>query len=148
MKEELIAPCGVDCSVCSGYLAFRHDVRAKGMRMAYCKGCRPRDKKCAFLKKICELLLNNKIEFCYECEDFPCEQLKHIDERYKTLYRMSLVDNLNFIKEHGLQKFLENQKKKWECPDCGDVICCHNGICFNCGLEKLRNKKKLYRWED
>jgi hypothetical protein len=148
MKEELIAPCGVDCSVCSGYLAFRHDVRAKGIRMAYCKGCRPRDKKCAFLKKRCELLLKNKIEFCYECEDFPCEHLKHIDERYKTRYRMSLVDNLNFIKEHGLQKFLENQKKKWECPDCGDVICCHNGICFSCGLEKLRNKKKLYRWED
>jgi len=59
-----------------------------------------------------------------------------------------LIDNLRFIKEYGLAKFLERQKKKWRCPDCGEVICCHNGICFSCGLEKLKNKKKIYRWED
>ena len=148
MKEELIAPCGMDCSVCSNYLALENDVRAKGVRMAYCKGCRPRDKKCSFLKKRCELLLNNKVEFCYECEEFPCENLKHIDKRCQTFFRMSLIDNLNYIKEHGLAEFLENQSKKWRCPDCGAVICCHNGLCFSCGLEKLKNKKKLYRWED
>ena len=148
MKEELIAPCGVDCNVCSGYLALKNDVRTKGVRMAYCKGCRPRDKKCSFLKKRCELLLNNKVEFCYECEEFPCKNLKHNDKRYQTFFRMSLIDNLNFIKEHGLAKFLETQKKKWQCPECGEVICCHNGICFSCSLEKLKNKKKLYRWED
>jgi len=148
MREELIAPCGMDCNVCSGYLALKHEVREKGVKMAYCKGCRPRDKRCAFLKKRCELLLNNKVEFCYECEEFPCENLKHLDKRYRTLFRMSFIDNLNFIKEYGLAKFLERQKKKWQCPDCGEVICCHNGICFNCGLEKLKNKKKIYRWED
>lgn len=148
MREELIAPCGMDCAICSGYLALKNDVRKKGVRMPYCKGCRPRDKKCSFLKKRCELLLNNKVEFCYECEKFPCDNLKHIDKRYQTLFRMSVIDNLNFIKENGLAKFLESQRKKWQCPDCGEVICCHNGICFSCSLEKLKNKKKLYRWED
>ena len=148
MREELIAPCGMDCNVCSGYLALKNDVKEKGVRIPYCKGCRPRDKKCAFLKKRCELLLNKKVEFCYECEEFPCENLKHIDKRYRTLFRMSLIDNLKFIKEYGLAEFLERQKKKWQCPDCGEVICCHNGICFSCGLEKLKNKKKIYRWED
>ena len=148
MREELIAPCGMDCAVCSSYLALKNDVRAKGVRMAYCKGCRPRDKKCAFLKKKCELLLKNKVRFCYECEEFPCENLEHIDKRYQTFFRMSLIDNLKLIKKHGLTKFLESQKKKWQCPNCGEVICCHNGICFNCDLEKLKNKKKRYRWDD
>ena len=148
MREELIAPCGMDCVVCSSYLALKNDVRAKGVRMAYCKGCRPRDKKCAFLKKKCELLLKNKVRFCYECEEFPCENLEHIDKRYQTFFRMSLIDNLKLIKKHGLTKFLESQKKKWQCPNCGEVICCHNGICFSCDLEKLKNKKKRYRWED
>jgi hypothetical protein len=148
MRAELIAPCGMDCNVCSGYLALKHDVKEKGLKIPYCKGCRPRDKKCAFLKKRCELLLNKKVEFCYECEEFPCENLKHIDKRYRTLFRMSLIDNLRFIKEYGLAKFLERQKKKWRCTDCGEVICCHNGICFSCGLEKLKNKKKIYRWDD
>ena len=148
MREELIAPCGMDCAVCSSYLALKNDVRSKGVRMAYCKGCRPRDKKCAFLKKKCELLLKNKVRFCYECEEFPCENLEHIDKRYQTFFRMSLIDNLKLIKKHGLTKFLESQKKKWQCPNCGEVICCHNGICFSCDLEKLKNKKKRYRWED
>ena len=148
MREELIAPCGMDCAVCSSYLALKNDVRAKGVRMAYCKGCRPRDKKCAFLKKKCELLLKNKVRFCYECEEFPCENLEHIDKRYQTFFRMSLIDNLKLIKKHGLTKFLESQKKKWQCPNCGEVICCHIGICFSCDLEKLKNKKKRYRWED
>lgn len=148
MRTDVIAPCGMDCSVCSSYLASEHDIKAKGLKMPYCKGCRPRDKKCAFLKKRCEKLLNHEFEFCYECQEFPCDNLKHIDKRYKTLYHMSLIDNLRFVKAHGLEKFLETQKEKWKCPNCGDVICCHNGICYSCGLEKLKTKKKTYRWED
>jgi len=61
---------------------------------------------------------------------------------------MSFIDNLNFIKEHGIDKFLTKQREDWKCPDCDEVICCHNGICFNCSLEELKNKKKAYRWED
>ena len=148
MREDLIAPCGMDCAVCSGYLALKHDVKEKGVTMAYCKGCRPRGKKCAFLKKRCELLLNKKVEFCYECEEFPCKNLKHIDNRYQTFFHTSLIDNLQFIKEHGLIKFSESQRKKWQCPNCSDVIYCHNGICFSCGIQKLKIKKKLYRWEE
>jgi hypothetical protein len=34
------------------------------------------------------------------------------------------------------------------CAECGDVICCHNGTCFNCSIERLKVRKKLYRWED
>jgi hypothetical protein len=61
---------------------------------------------------------------------------------------MSLIDNLNFIKKHGINKFLEEQEKFWKCPNCGEMVSCHNGICFNCELEKLRNKKEKYRWHD
>jgi len=147
-KPELIAPCGMNCAVCSGYLALKNDVKSKGIRMPYCKGCRPRDKKCAFLKKRCDLLLSNKVEFCYECKDFPCERLIHVDKRYQTFFRMSMVGNLESIKRNGMSKFLEAQEEKWRCPKCGEEICCHNGICFNCSLDKLQNKKRLYRWDD
>src|SRR5674476_369048 len=66
---ELIAPCGMNCSVCSSYLAHKYDLRSKGVRMPYCTGCRPRDKKCAFLKKRCDLLLKHKVRFCCECSN-------------------------------------------------------------------------------
>ena len=148
MKEELIAPCGMNCGVCSSYLAATYDVKSQGIRMPCCSGCRPRNKQCAFLKKKCQLLLNGQVEFCYQCPDFPCNQLRKIDTRYKTLYRMSFIENLKYIKEKGLKKFLDREREKWRCPECGETICCHNGICFHCGLDKLRTREKRYRWDD
>ena len=146
-NEKLIAPCGMNCGVCSGYLAFKNDLKSKGIRMPYCAGCRPRGKNCAFLKKRCELLMNGRVQYCHECTEFPCRNLQHIDKRYRTKYRMSMIENLEYIKENGIKLFLEKEAEKWRCPEFGDVICCHNGICFNCGQEKLKNKKELYRWD-
>jgi hypothetical protein len=148
VKEELVAPCGMNCAVCSGYLALKYDVKSKGVRMPYCEGCRPRNKQCAFLKKKCELLFNNKVKYCSECKDFPCQRLERIDIRYQTLFRMSLIDNLRSIKKNGMSKFLKAQTEKWQCPKCGETICCHNGVCYSCNLDKLKNKNKLFRWED
>lgn len=146
--KNLIAPCGMNCAVCSGYLARRYDVKKKGIKMPYCAGCRPRDKKCAFLKKRCRKLMNKKVNFCFECQEFPCQNLEHIDERYRANFHMSEIENLEFIKKNGLKKFMEKEAQKWKCPKCGGLICCHNGLCFNCELEKLKKKKKLYRWEE
>ena len=146
--EELIAPCGMDCNVCSGYLAKQHDVKNNGIHMSYCAGCRPRDKKCAFLKKRCTRLLNHTVQFCYQCPVYPCEHLNDIDRRYRTLFQMSLLENLTDIKNKGMKTFLRMQEDKWRCPTCGGVICCHNGLCFHCGIERLRLKKNKYRWDD
>lgn len=148
MKEELIAPCGMNCNLCSAHLAYLNDIKSKGLRMPYCAGCRPRDKKCAFLKKKCDLLMEGKVEYCHQCPDFPCRNLEHIDKGYRKLYRMSMVDNLEYIKQNGIEALLAREEEKWRCPECGGTICCHNGICYSCSLEKLKSKKKPYRWED
>jgi hypothetical protein len=147
MDKQLIAPCGMDCGLCRAYLAFTHDVKSKGIRTAYCKGCRPRNKQCAFLKKKCSLLLNGSINFCYECGEFPCERLSRLDTRYRAEYKMSMVQNLKDIKNQGLPAFLIKQSETWRCPECGGVICCHNGICYDCGLDRLRETANLCRWE-
>jgi hypothetical protein len=148
MNEELIAPCGMNCGVCSSYLAMKNDLRKHGIRRMYCPGCRPRGENCVFMKKACEKLGEGLVEYCYECPEFPCRRLKALDKRYRTNYHMSMIDNLVFIRLNGIQRFLEKEEEKWRCPECGGVISCHNGICFNCGLEKLKNKKKRYRWDD
>jgi len=148
MNEELIAPCGMNCAICSGYLAYQHDVKSMGIRMPYCAGCRPRDKQCAFLKKRCELLLADKVRYCYECDNFPCERLEHLDKRYRTHFRMSMLENLKYIKKNGIIQFLEKEQKTWVCSGCGGVICCHNGLCFDCSLDILREKKQKYCWDE
>jgi hypothetical protein len=147
MEETLIAPCGMNCGVCISYLAMKHDLNKQGFSKTYCPGCLPRGKDCAFLKKHCELLGKGLVRFCYECRGFPCSRLKALDKRYRTKYHMGMVENLELIRERGMESFLENEGAKWRCPNCGGTICCHNGLCLNCGLDRLRQNKK-YRWDE
>jgi hypothetical protein len=148
MDEVLIAPRGMNCALCAGYLAMKYDLKKQGITKSYCAGCRPRGKNCAFMKKNCDLLGEGKVQYCYECAEFPCRRLKGLDKRYRERYHMSMIENLTFIKEQGMQKFLEKEAEKWKCPDCGGVICCHNGLCYSCGLEKLKARRYTSRWED
>jgi hypothetical protein len=58
---------------------------------------------------------------------------------------MSMLENLVFIREHGMESFLQKEGEKWRCPTCGGVISCHNGLCLHCSLDVLQKNKK-YRW--
>ncbi len=147
MDEVLIAPCGMNCALCASYLAMKYDLKKQGFQKSYCAGCRPRGKNCAFMKKRCELLGKGLVKFCFECADFPCRRLKTLDKRYRTKYHMSMIENLVYIKENGIELFLNKEEEKWRCPECGGVISCHNGLCYGCSLGKLKANKK-YRWEN
>jgi hypothetical protein len=135
----------MNCALCVSYLAMKNDLKKQGFSKGYCAGCLPRGKNCAYMKRKCELLGEGQVRFCYECQDFPCRHLKNLDKRYQTKYHMSMIDNLRFIKEHGMEKFLAREDERWRCFNCGDSICCHNGLCMHCELDTLRNNKK-YRW--
>ena len=145
IREELIAPCGMNCGLCVSYLAMKTDLNNKGFRRKYCAGCRPRGKNCLFMKGHCDLVGKGLVRFCYECQNFPCRRLKALDKRYRTKYHMSMIENLEWIRDKGIDRFLEKENEKWQCPNCGGVICCHNGLCLNCSLDKLK-QQKTYRW--
>jgi len=100
---------------------------------------------CVF-KKRCRLLTEGKVNFCYECPDFPCDRLTAIDKRYQERYHMSMIDNQVLIRDHGIEAFLKKEEEKWRCPDCSGTICCYNDICFDCGIDRLKAKKEMYRW--
>lgn len=146
MEEILIAPCGMNCGLCANYLAQKFDLKKSGIQKSYCAGCRPRGKNCAFMKKNCELIGEGRVKYCFECEQFPCKRLKHLDERYRSRYHMSMIENLKDIKEFGISKFLAQQEKTWKCATCGGVICCHDGFCYNCETEERKKKKKKEGW--
>lgn len=124
----LIAPCGINCGVCRAHL------RAKNK----CPGCRASDTckpktriTCSI--KTCRVLKDGTAEYCFECENFPCESLKQLDKRYRTKYETSVIENLLSIKTSGIRKFLQREKRKWTCKECGGTICVHTGICSSCG---------------
>jgi hypothetical protein len=146
MDEKLIAPCGMNCSLCIAYQFKENDINKRGFHKKYCPGCTPRGENCTHMRDACELLAKGSIRFCYECESFPCKRLKALDKRYRTKYHMSMIENLNYINEFGMEEFLTKEHDKWRCAECGATICCHNGLCLNCNIDTLLMNKK-YRWE-
>jgi hypothetical protein len=138
--EDLIAHCGIFCGACRTYLLEKKDLfEEKGYKRG-CKGCIIRNKNCAFLKKKCPYINKKLVRFCYECDDFPCENLEILDEKYRRQYNVSLIKNLNRLKEIGTKKWLEEQIKLYTCPKCGGEICVHDAECFDCGYKFNPNK--------
>jgi len=118
MKSSLIAPCGMNCGICRAHLRATRQ----------CTGCRSRDKKCAIRR--CETFRTNTFRFCVECMDFPCQKIKRLDKRYRTRYNMSMIENLQFLKQHGMREFLNRQTKRYTCPICEGIISVHDGRCY------------------
>jgi hypothetical protein len=140
ISEHLIAPCGMNCALCSRYLAYLNN-----LKRSHCIGCRPANKNCgALLKNKCtgaKNILKGNILFCFECSQYPCKKLIHLDERYRANYRMSMIENLESIKKHGITRFIKKQYKKHSCKKCGSLISTHNNKCFKCDtITKLVDK--------
>jgi len=130
---EHIAPCGANCGLCSSYLAFTHEIPKKRGKISHCSGCRTRNKQCGYLKGQCPPLAKGAITFCYECRNYPCSHLQNLDRRYRTMYGVSFIGNLEEIRDAGLKVFLAHQSRSFLCQKCRqDVICVHNKKCYYC----------------
>ena len=115
--EALIAPCGMNCGVCMGYLRERNRCDGctvpGGTRPRHCETCRMR---------LCE---RRSGRFCYDCPDFPCDRLRRMDRRYRARYGMSELENLECIRDRGLVRFLEREHERWVSG--AGVVCVHDG---------------------
>lgn len=125
--DTLIAPCGINCSLCMAFMRKRNP----------CPGCRVEDKhkpitrtKCGI--KTCKGLARNNYQFCFSCAGFPCNLIRRMDTRYRKRYGFSTILNLESIKEKGIGVFLEEEKIKWTCSNCGTLLCIHKTECENC----------------
>ncbi len=132
-KNALIAPCGMNCGICAARLREKNP----------CPGCRGADLNKPVTRvrckiKTCQVMQEGKADFCFECRDFPCANLKHLDQRYRTKYKMSMVENLEYIRKFGINKFFQNEEIRWACAECGGTICVHTGICSNCGRKRTQ----------
>jgi hypothetical protein len=110
-KYPTIGVCGLDCGLCPRYYTIGP---------SRCPGCGGpeffnKHPSCSFIT--CCVKKNN-LEVCAECPDFPCSKFKS-DEEYQQLKESSsypsskkIMPNLNFIKEYGIERFIEQQKKR------------------------------------
>lgn len=135
MKQRTneLAPCGVYCGACPSFekscYGCSSEDDAKNKRKSRCS-CKIR--MCCYNEK--------KVNFCFECTDFPCGKIhkKLIkshpgDPRYK--YRHELEDICTEFKEKPMDEFLQNQKERWLCPSCGGTVHFYRYTCSQCGKE-------------
>jgi hypothetical protein len=127
----MISPCGMNCAICMAYLREKN----------HCNGCRStsgyKSTSCFnCLIRNCGLLEKTNSKFCFDCAAFPCSRLKHLDKRYRLRYRMSMLENLEFIKKSGVENFAEKEFTRWRCLTCGGTICVHKGYCLSCSTAK------------
>jgi len=89
-NSKLIAICGLNCGECDIYLAPTNPVIAKKLIKRFegmwkdvkatdfhCSTCRGDKAKCwteeCWIRDCC--VISKKLEFCYECKEFPCKKL-------------------------------------------------------------------------
>lgn len=126
MNKNMIAPCGINCSVCIGYLREKNK----------CPGCNSREEIPSHYCRECIIKhcpeKKESTDFCYKCKKFPCTRMKNLDKRYRTRYNTSLINNLKEIKESGIRRFISKEKEKWLCKNCKNVISIHRNECLEC----------------
>jgi len=110
-KYPTIGVCGLDCGLCPRYYT------AGASRCPGCGGPNFLSKhpSCSFIT--CCVKKNN-LEVCADCSNFPCSKFKR-DKDYQQFEGSSsyppykkIMLNLNYIKEYGIENFIDNQKKR------------------------------------
>jgi hypothetical protein len=133
IKTKMIAPCGMNCAICHGFM--REKKKCKGClhdfkdKPKYCRTCSIKECKKLNLKSSTD-------RYCYNCDNLPCKRLKSLDNRYKTKYGMSMIENLEHIKKVGIREFVKSERNRWTCSNCGNLLCVHKKECLHCGKER------------
>ena len=127
IDRRLIAPCGMNCALCMSYQRPKRKCpgcRGEGPEIPeYCHRCIIRN---------CDTIWNSASHLCHECERMPCKRLKQLDARYRAKYGMSMIANLEEIKEQGMDAFLSHQESRYRCPICHGLLCVHRSRCLSC----------------
>lgn len=116
-RLNLVAPCGIDCGICELYFC-KDDAQLLDYLVSNgipkenlpCPGCRPMEGKCPVIPELCktyECVTDKNVEFCYECNEFPCGKLQPTVDRANILPHNMKVFNLCKMKNIGLEKFAE-----------------------------------------
>ena len=96
-KNQLFSLCGLNCGLCPMLLEN------------YCGGCGNGNQSCRIAK--CSLE-HGKVEYCYECEQYPCEKYQHIDEYDSFITHRRQKADLEKAQSIGIERYnLEQQEK-------------------------------------
>lgn len=144
VDKRLLAPCGLYCGVCAIQIAHRdgnekfkerlvsvygvdspEQIRCEGClsedRFSYCQVCPIRD-CCA----------NKGMDGCHQCDEFPCQLIENFPLPVGKKVIMRAVPTW---KELGTEAWVEQEEKRYHCPQCNYALFRGAKRCRNCGTE-------------
>ena len=143
MKNRYDTYCGLNCGACPVGLANDRGDTGRINAMAeewgrlaeelVCGGCKT-DKTAVFCTD-CRMRLcarEKGLEFCVDCDDFPCSTISDF-RNDEAPHHSVVLRNLELIGKLGVKTWLENEARRWSCPECGTRFHWYSETCEECG---------------
>ena len=90
--------CGLNCGLCPMLLG------------GHCGGCGNGNQSCKLAR--CSMERTEKVEYCYQCEKFPCEKYEGIDRYDSFITHRSRMADLKRAKEMGPAAYRREQEER------------------------------------
>lgn len=107
IDSSMIAPCGINCETCEIHIQNKSSchscMKACGNKPAICEKCN---------LAICAR--SKGLTYCYECEDFPCNESKNMELSFQSKYKVSKITASKLLKKVGMEAYLELERKKMD----------------------------------
>ncbi len=141
---ETIGCCGIDCGLCPRFYT-------KGK--SACPGCggtgfKDKHPSCGLLT-CCKI--KKGFEVCSECTEYPCKRFQKEKEGFDSFVtHKRIFTNLAFIKEKGIEKFIELQTQRMNILSYFlnnfDDGRSKNYFCISCALLPLEELNEIYQY--
>ena len=140
-RDKLKAPCGLYCGVCGVYIAHRDDNAKFRERLATvygvaadqvrCEGCLS-DELFAYCQTcpIRSCTIDKGIEGCHQCSDFPCAFIEGFP---LPVGKKVILRAIPAWRELGTERWMEEEEKRYHCPQCGYTLFRGAKRCRDCG---------------
>jgi len=142
--KRLAAVCGLFCPACTIFIGTSDDPERlkviaervqKPVEELQCDGCRS-GKRCFYCRERCKMgqcAHEKGADFCVECREYPCEDLKVFQAEMP--HRIELWKSQERIKEVGYEKWYAEMLDHYSCPECHTLNSAYDLRCRNCGRE-------------
>lgn len=98
-NNQFLSLCGLNCVLCPMFIGKN------------CPGCGGGEgnQSCKITRCSME---HGRIEYCFQCGDYPCEKFSHIDDFDSFITHRNQKADLEKAKQIGIEKYNEEQKEK------------------------------------
>jgi hypothetical protein len=153
---RLAAVCGLFCPSCTFFIGTKQDrARLETLLKRFgrkvdeieCHGCRS-DKRTFYCEKYCKMTRcasEKGIDFCGECSEFPCEELKEFQAQMP--HRIELWQSQKRIKEAGYKIWYVEMIEHYSCPECQAINSAYDLSCRKCGATPSCSYVNLHKEE-